>query len=818
MNESVRTWLAEFEADPQGRLHDLIMGRTAVPAWSRSTPREIFLEICQTHAETLDAAVASWLDGYIFRPPPGRTPEIVWASNLQDVFRAVAGLPLPAVSALLRRRFRDFRSWLRPFRFEESLDPEAAFLAALARAETNQGLEGMWRSIALRGDHEPAYYSDVGLLGLRKARDDHGQLPAKAPFLLLATLVDLADVPGSKHDEWDLTARALMASYHFSEPTWLREFEPVLAARSEANNGPKWLRRILPGLKEKREVRERARVDLPNKSLAEVNQLVGAVDHHGPVVPGMPEFLERHRHFARITNDPHFLVRTFNRLAEAARRHDPEWAIARAEEALEWDPGDARNWTVLARCLWERGKEADLHGEREIVLAARQEAIDTLWTARYRFPCNAYVRTELARFYREGRDFETAEAITREAFAEFPRNDTCRCLLGELLADQGKFSEAERVFRQAIDDFPASPAPSNALANLFRRREKLEAAEDIYRTNVAKFANDPYCRNGLADILFHRSAANGDATEREEARSLFEEAAALNNPYARRRLSDFDDRWSRFAAHGLPAPPEKDDAEPTTELVTPTPDQMRPAQRLGMALVRQWQAGQCGDPDQANRRLDEAHQLLALPDAAAGECRAAFVEARGFLLLARGRAADAAAYFLERITAFRQQHSTAKTAPLGLRLGFADARARLRLPLEAQEEQELQQCGPEGSILPLVLMVLRLIEVDGSDEMLRDVLVELYPRVREFGRTSFTSAESEAAFDEPPDDAQPPPTAATAGEAMLAGLAAVHVFDETGVTSIADLQSQETLARIRQNVRENRLAFSSTLEKLATAA
>ncbi len=171
MNESVQKWLDELTAAPSTAIQKLVLGYAGVSAWSRSSLRESFVEIFQTHAEALDAAVAAWLQERLMKLPPEKTPTLVWASHLQDLFSALAGLPLPQIARLLRDRLRDFRSWLRPLRTEESLDPEAAYLAALAWADTNQHLEGMWQGLALRRDREPAYYTDIGLLGLRKKRD-----------------------------------------------------------------------------------------------------------------------------------------------------------------------------------------------------------------------------------------------------------------------------------------------------------------------------------------------------------------------------------------------------------------------------------------------------------------------------------------------------------------------------------------------------------------------------------------------------------------------------------------------------------------------
>ena len=421
MNESVQKWLDELNAAPSMAIQRLVLGYSGVSAWSRSSLRESFVEIFQTHAEALDAAVAAWLQERLMKLPPENTPTLVWASHLQDLFSALAGLPLPQIARLLRDGLRDFRSWLRPLRTDESLDPEAAYLASLAWAETNQHLEGMWQGLALRRDHEPAYYTDIGLLGLRKTRDERGQLPSKAPFLLLATLIDLADTSMSQK-AWLLTTRALLGGYHYSLETWRREFEPVLEVRQQAQNGPKWLRKILPSPPSPIQT-PISSLRQPAFNLAECNWFVDDIRQNGPKPSDrrLESFLDSHRGYASATNDPQFLSKTFNRLAEASKKHDPDWAVARAEEALEWRKDDPMNWTVLARCLWARAKWAQKQGNIVRAKVGKREAIDTLWTARFRMPYNKYIPTELARLYREIGDLSTAEAIYREASAEFPR-------------------------------------------------------------------------------------------------------------------------------------------------------------------------------------------------------------------------------------------------------------------------------------------------------------------------------------------------------------------------------------------------------------
>ena len=99
------------------------------------------------------------------------------------------------------------------------------------------------------------------------------------------------------------------------------------------------------------------------------------------------------------------------------------------------------------------------------------------------------------------------------------------------------------------------------------------------------------------------------------------------------------------------------------------------------------------------------------------------MEARGFLLLARDLVTEARAYF-------ERSFLHSPRPPLGLRLGLAEARTRLGETLSETEEAELASFGPSGGILPLVLKVVRLLESNATNDGLRDLLLELYPRVR----------------------------------------------------------------------------------------
>jgi hypothetical protein len=235
---------------------------------------------------------------------------------------------------------------------------------------------------------------------------------------------------------------------------------------------------------------------------------------------------------------------------------------------------------------------------------------------------------------------------------------------------------------------------------------------------------------------------------------------------------------------------------------------MRPAQRLGRALLLQWQARRAESAGERELLFAEAEVLLNLPDELTGECRTAFLEARGFLLLARDQTAEARTYFEQQLAA------TAPRRPLGLRLGFAEARARLGETLSDNEEAELSSFGPEGSILPLVLKVVRLLESTTSDATLRDLLLALYPRVRELAGMPASELGEE---DEPAETAVPASQPETP-DTMMAQLLLASVFRPAAINIPDDLQAADSIPRIRASLKSHRDDIFSVAEKLALVA
>jgi hypothetical protein len=153
--------------------------------------------------------------------------------------------------------------------------------------------------------------------------------------------------------------------------------------------------------------------------------------------------------------------------------------------------------------------------------------------------------------------------------------------------------------------------------------------------------------------------------------------------------------------------------------------------------------------------------------------------------------------------------------PVGVRLGLVEVRARLGEPLTDNEDAELQSFGALGSIAPLVLKVVRLLEVNESDAALRETLLSLYPLVQELLGIP-TSEIGEDVFEED----QPQQAASKQGtpDKMLAQWLFGNVFIPAGVHVRDGLQSAEVLLKARSAARLARVDVLSGIEKLALIA
>jgi tetratricopeptide (TPR) repeat protein len=391
-----------------------------------------------------------------------------------------------------------------------------------------------------------------------------------------------------------------------------------------------------------------------------------------------------------------------------------------------------------------------------------------LWEARFRFPWDPFIRNELAKLYRDAEDLDTAKDVYRETIAQFPEDVACR----------------------------------NGLAEVLREKGLIDEGIEVYQATRLAFPKDPYSRTGLSIILFHRSAANHDEQEREEARTLLKEAVDLGGYFAPMQLYRFDESWNLLASHQETQPEEHEEVSKTVALRQITPSEMRPAQRLGRSLLLQWQARRAESSTERERLFGEAEELLNLPEELMGECVTAFMEARGFLMIARGRLREARD-FIERLAVLYKNRGI--HVPLGIRLGLAEARSRLGESVSREDETTLMSLGPDGSILPLVLKVIRLLETTTEDTELRKVLIELYPRVQDLGGIS-TEEEQGAQIQQ-----------GASVDRMMAQLLIHDVFQPVSINKVDDLQSDESVPLLRNTLITHRDKIVSVVQEYAYA-
>jgi tetratricopeptide (TPR) repeat protein len=833
MNPALCQWREEFGREPVAALDRLVRGVVPLGDAGQLSLGEVFPGVFAPGDAALDAAVCKWLSSHLLAPlPAGMTPAR-WAGLLEELFRGISTLQLAETGRLLREQHTRLRLWLRGLYAGPDRDPEAAYLLALAYHQTDQAFSRLWRRLVLGAEMPGRPWRDLGLLGFRKMPEPGTLTAADAPLGLLQALAEWAERPGVSREEWQQSLRSLFALYQSTEDDWVRRFQEVLdTPKLREGHAALWLGGILPNWQPAGARPQRK--GLPQRRSIEVAESLGWVERvaRDSTLCGEQElaaFLERHRAYARATGDSGFLAKTFNNLASRVVRADRRragWAISRLEEALAWEPADARNWTAYAQALWAANRRAD--------------ALAALWQARQRFAWNPFVRTELAQFLREQGDVDTAAAVFREAAAHFPTNVVCRAGLAQTLRALGQNAAARAVYEQACRDFPTNVVCRAGLAETLRALGQGAAARAVYEQACRDFPTNIVCRNGLADLLlelddldaaerylnearqldqrnayarsglaevwFIRSARANDPALRDRARELLAQLAAERNLFAPHRLRNFDERWARAVARGGLRVQQEIDAlppRPVHRADPPMVDAMSPAERLGRAMIALWHAGRAGA--ERAQLCAQAERLLDLPPAQMGELLPellpGFVETRGLVWLARGDARRALGYFTDQIE--RQ----GRGGWLGVRLGEARARLLLGQPAEPlPDESRLDSRHARFALR--VVAVIRSLGGAHPEPQAAELLRQLYPEAARLADQWATAADQE-------------PSAAGDAAAQAAGMIAVtlreHWFGPAQITSPDDFADAARLKRVLESIRQTTPEVFDVLSNTALA-
>jgi tetratricopeptide (TPR) repeat protein len=373
---------------------------------------------------------------------------------------------------------------------------------------------------------------------------------------------------------------------------------------------------------------------------------------------------------------------------------------------------------------------------------------------------------------------DAAVRTYREVVGHWKTNAFARSGLAKLLMQRrhpGDHEEAESLLRDSTRLFPDEVFLWTALAELLKDLGRYDEAAEVAYASVRQFPGNPVCCNILGEVRFIQGLKQGgDMALKEEARKWFEKAAELGDYHARQRLETLDSRWNRqIDRHGegaaVPGVRQRELMQRRLKFEA-TESRWSPAQRLGRALLAQGQALRASNPAQKAELFERAKRLLLLSDQEADEYLSAFIEARGFLLLAQGKAQEALGYFKEQMDCY------GRAAWAGVQLGYAEARLRTGEVVSPSEWRRLSALGPDGAVTSLVARVVLWL-ADEGDEELRSALLELYPQ---------------AAQAPHPDDETSRPSS------LLLGWVNERWFKPAGIAQQADLHDAAKLADVRQ--------------------
>ena len=804
MNLALRQWRETFAQEPVVALDRLVRGLAPVGTAAQLSLGELLSLAFERGDPALDAAVRTWLDAQILQPIPSRITPGRWSVLLAEFLRGIVDWRLTETGALLRERHHDIRLWLRGLYEGPDRDPEGAYLLALACHQADQRFSPLWRRLILAEEMPERPWRSVGMLGFSKMPDALGRPAADTPDGLLRALVELADKDGMRKAVWQQAIRSVFAAYPSSEGYWVKRFAEIAESSSgEIVHLNDWLRPILPPWRDYNERQGRhtgggfiSSSVLPNPG--EFRRWLDRLQEHPELceTEECNQFLDRYRAFTRATGYTYFLVRTFNNIATKIKRRDRSrsvWALGLVKEALDWDRRDPKSWTIYAQTLTAAKCEDD--------------ALRTLWHARYRFPWDNYIRNELGRLLRETGDFTTSAAVLHEAASHFPNDDVCRNSLSETLRAMGQQDEARTVLQETRRRFPSDIFCRTSLGNLLLDANELDASEAVFREAIGIDSRNPFARTGIAKVWFVRSAQMNNERLREQSRRLLEEVAADGDQVARSRLSHFDDWWAKGAALGAAFRPENVE---TTEPRKITPKQRRiedmsPVEQLGRSLVALWQAERADDTAERDRLCNLALRLLDVPENQMGELLTGFVETRGLVYLARGEAEAALGYFTDQI------ERLGRGGWIGVRLGEIRARIALGETPDVEAESALFDSGHARFIFHVAEVIVRLAHDDSTHQELARLLKELYPRAEKMAAAEAHEEKTEA--DEEHEAAK---TAKNTSEA-LAQFIHARWFQPAQIHSKSDLDDADALGRLASQIEKSRKDTLDLLTDLVPA-
>jgi tetratricopeptide (TPR) repeat protein len=455
--------------------------------------------------------------------------------RLFDVIAATPG-KLPEAAASLRDRFTHSTEALAPWSPAPSQDPLGRFLLAVARNQIDRSLSAFWFSMCRLPASVPLFRAEYAVAGLRglprpsEAGDDEFPYEVASGLRALthgiAIAVDDARTDRESGEELLVSITAVaMAAYPLGgwsaelllgvddAPPMTAELLHRLSELDERAATQELLSRMLQRQPQsgaragpERTGRAPGRLERSGQQSSYEPVLKDITKGRSAAVNKMLRTVTSERTRAERSGDwGNEFARLLVKASTAARRHFASQSVEWAEEALNWEPWDARTWTTLTAALRAAGRFEDV--------------LDAGWRSYTRFPYDYFISVELSQALAAQHRLPAAEAVLVEAMRDFPDEAPPISAYAELLLSTGRPTAAVELLSGVVERFlEADDLPANAenlwagLTAALIGTGDVEMAKEIATNAADLFTDGEWARKMPAGFeVFRRERVRRDA-------------------------------------------------------------------------------------------------------------------------------------------------------------------------------------------------------------------------------------------------------------------------------------------------------------------
>lgn len=581
----LHSWFEAFEADAPAALNDLLLGRFDLANLSVTEPRSLISEWivrvgnAAGFSSRLDTALTGWIQTQWGNFDLASRSQLlsVWetvAHVLNATYRSgPSAAPLEKSAESLRDRIADASGFSAQLFSTRGTDAFLACLNVVALYQRDDSLRALWWRLAELPDGFPLRYASVALTGIRRLPAVSGgfRYDVATALFTVARAISCRVQDGDCSEqiaveEFQLLYQRTRQQFPAMDQRWAEVFLKKMQAHNrEAYSDAIW--RFLDG--------EQGRLPRPQSTGSHSRQTFGnnrepaPLPYNGLEITWEPQqprliesaiarrefravenaeaFLDQQRSYARKTGLTLNLVQSLHLFASRIRNYDLNQAEIWVREELDWEPNNARSWSLLVDVLRRD------HPNRAWRIA---------WAVKDRFPFDPYVHTELAEVLKEQGRLAEAEEVYRQTLEDFPGSIVAGSGLAEVLKLERGLAECELVYRQTLADCPDDIVICTGLANVLRLRVKLnevspnpalDEAEHLYGKVLALAPSNRLAVNGLKKIGRLKAPISSATPASVDDSAAEGDDDALTSQQAAPWGKTIDDDANRVAEEPIPA-------------------------------------------------------------------------------------------------------------------------------------------------------------------------------------------------------------------------------------------------------------------------